>query len=466
VPDQWEGDGVLLWADTERILEAVREGDADGELFGAPDVLRALGMLEALGVTTIGPVTQTLVMDGAGTRALFSVPWDGETVLGRAASAVMRPRRPELLQLASPKVYAAVALNVDWTAAFDEGVDLAVEFGGMELADVAATMAELDAGLGFSLRDELLVNLDGRLGVFSVEVEPAEAFTLAGPTPVPMNFVLVLGLSDGEAMRTLVDTAVDASPMRAALTREDFQGFDVHRLPAGMPGLTLFWALTDDVLVASLAPTPVHDVLRRKLSGELPSLAADEQVAAALARLPADASVLRLEKGATSFRGIFDQLSMVAQLGRADMPEAVIGPLLEAMAGLGDLDPAILEKYLDRRGLAHRRERHPRRGAGAVGASGPREATPCDEPASRCCCWPPWRRRHGSAAPWSARGWGRRSSGRVWWRSSMPKAWARPDTSFSPSGESWRANRPRWCSAGSPILTKPKSSSPRGRSTC
>ena len=348
VPASWDGDGMLLWADTARMLATLRKADVEGEIFGSPDAQEAMGMIDALGFDRVGPLVQTVVMDAQSTRSNFVLPWDAESVLGRVAGAIMRPELPDLLDLASPKVFGVAAVHLDWTALFDEAVALAVDLGGVSMADVAASNAEVDATLGFSLRDDLLVNLDGRLGFFSVEVDPAEAFVLGGPTPVPMNFALLLGLSDGEAMRNLVDTAVDGSPMRAALTREEFQGFDVYRLPLGMPGLTLFYALTDDLLVASLAPSAVHDVLRRKLSGDLPSLGSDEKVAAALKRLPADASLMRLEKASTSFQGVFDQVAMVAQMGRADMPDAMIEPLLRAMADLGDLDPAVLEKYLDR----------------------------------------------------------------------------------------------------------------------
>lgn len=348
VPAEWEGDGMLMWADTARMLTALQAADTEGELFGAPDMAEALGVMEMVGVTTMGPLAQTLVMDEAGTRSLFRLPWDAGSLLGQAAETVMRPRRPELLDLASPKVYGVVAANLDWTAAFGLGVELSVEMGGASMADVAAGIAEMDTMLGFSLRDDLLVNLDGRLGFFTVEVDQAEAFVLGGPTPVPMNFALLLGLSDGEAMRTLVDTAVDNSPMRAALTREEFSGFDVYKLPLGMPGLTLFYAITDDIMVAGLAPSVVHDVLRRKVSDDLPSLGNDEKIAATLGRLPADAALLRLERASTTMQGIVGQAAMFAELGRADMPSAMIEPLLKALQGLGDIDPGIFDRYLDR----------------------------------------------------------------------------------------------------------------------
>lgn len=346
VPSSWQGEGVLFWADPARVLRSLRDSDAesDRDLFGGAEGQGVLDMFDQVGLTTLGPLMQTTVMNAEASRAEFALPWDAESVLGRFCGEVFVNRRPVLLDLAPTNVFSASVVNLDFQAMFDQVFELIIEFGGMSMADAATTIAEMDEAWGFSFRDELLVNLDGQVAFLQAEVDPAETFAFAGDMPVPTSFALLLGLSDGMAMRTLIDASVEHSPMRAALTREEFQGFDVYRLPQGLPGTTLFYAVTDDVLVVSVTPTLVHDVLRRKLSDDLPSLGRDERLRAMLGDLPPEAAVIQTSDQAMTFGTVLELLAKVAKEdpGRDNW-------FLRGMARIAEADQtAILEKHFDR----------------------------------------------------------------------------------------------------------------------
>jgi hypothetical protein len=215
------------------------------------------------------------------------------------------------------------------------------------MSDIVAGLAEMDSELGFSLRDDLLANLDGQISFFATEVSPAERLMIA---PDNINYALVVGLADGEAVRTLVDTAVQNSGFRAGLKREEFQGFDVYKV-ALMPGISVSWTVTDDMAVVSAAPSMIQDVLRRKAAGDLPTVASSDQFKQSLSEHLDNYSIITYADAASTFNSQVGQLQLVLQQvfsvpfdpsGQSRVPEIV-----QEVLALEPIDQAIIDKYFD-----------------------------------------------------------------------------------------------------------------------
>ena len=146
-----------------------------------------------------------------------------------------------------------------------------------------------------------------------------------------VNYALIVGLADGEAVRTLVDTAVQNSAFRAGIKREEFQGFDVYKITL-MMGIFINWTVTDDMAVVSASPSMVQDVLRRKAAGDLPTVAGDEHFKQALSAHSDTYSVITYADAASTFNSQIEQLQAVLTQafaspfnvpGGVDVPEIV-----------------------------------------------------------------------------------------------------------------------------------------------
>ncbi len=334
------GEDLRAWMDLGAFIVPFirRAAEADG----------ALDEFETLGLGGLGELSMTFRYEEDGSSAEVVAGMRGDGQFQRMLGAAVAGQSPELLTLVPDSAGTTYALDIDAAGIFDTFLENLMEEDAATARDVIAGMAEMEAEIGFHPRDDLLENLDGQAAFFGMEVPVQENFGMA-PMDPPQNFALLLGLSDGEAMSATLDEVVRSQGLHVARQREDFEGYTLYSVPF-FPGLDAYYAVTDDLLVLSLSPSIAKDVLRRKGNGSLPSLASREEVAALMARLPRDRTMVVVEDAAAQMQGAFVAMGQVMPIllqDAAELPDlpAAAFDLLEA---LGRVDPAaVSDAYRD-----------------------------------------------------------------------------------------------------------------------
>jgi hypothetical protein len=254
-----------MWADVGGIMRMVFD---NLESFGKLDKDEAK-LIETLGLRDVGVMSMNLHCDEAGSRAALRLDWTGDGWIPRLSRQVCRPGTFRSLAYVPADCRGVQALQSDPAGLFDAVVKMLIEFGELSPADLVEGLTDFEAELGFNPREDLLELLDGELVFMVSDVDQSEAFPF---TPMdPINFAAIMGLVDGEEMRTLVDGVIRRMGLHVGLRSEEFLGYMVTYLPL-IPGFSLYYAILDDMVVVSMSPTMVHDVLRRRSSADLPSM--------------------------------------------------------------------------------------------------------------------------------------------------------------------------------------------------
>lgn len=329
--------GLQGWVDLGRLLGFVRLGmEANGEADDA-------GMLERLGLFGLGCLALNSRYAEGESRLDMHVAWDGGWIPDFARLALVSGPA-DALGVVPQDCLSAVAARVDFAGLFDAGVKALLDAGQVTTAEVTDFLAQSEEQLGFNLRDDLLDALDGRVTFVTGRVDAAES--MPGTVGEPQNFVVVLGLEDGERINTLVEDVVRSTGLHAARQREEFQGFEVFSVPV-FPGVEIRYAILPDMAVLSLSPTLLHDVLRRRAGSDLPVLTGDDDFQARSAHLSGQPGLLQYTNTAESIKGAYAALAGLAEMLREADPSD-FGPA----AGLFDLfleippaDEALIERH-------------------------------------------------------------------------------------------------------------------------
>jgi hypothetical protein len=159
-------------------------------------------------------------------------------------------------------------------------------------------------------------------------------------------------------MRTLIDGLVRKQGLHVARQREEFEGYELYLVPF-MPGVQAAYAVTDEVLVVSTAPSLVKDVLRRLGEDGPASLADDPGLKAWSEDLERPHTVLAWSPAADQYRamlalltpeGIMRVAAMAGSLG-ADLGPDDMQAVSDAVSPwLGDCetpDPSVVDDYVD-----------------------------------------------------------------------------------------------------------------------
>lgn len=329
--------GLQAWFDVGRVMGFVRTGmEAGGEAEDA-------SLLERLGVFGLGCLALNTRYAEGESRMDLHLGWDGGWIPD-FARLLFVSGPADTLGVVPQDCLSAVTARTDFAGLFDATVKALLESGEITTADVTDFLAQSEEELGFSLRDDLLEALDGRVTVVTGRVDAAEA--LPGAMGEPQNFVVVLGLQDGERINTLVEGVVRATGLHAARQREEFQGFEVFSVPV-FPGIEIRYAILPDMAVLSLSPTLLHDVLRRKAGSGLPVLTGDDDFKARSAHLTGQPGLLQYTNTADSIRSAYAALEGMAEMLRdADLSE--FGPaagLFEIFLAIPPADDAVIERH-------------------------------------------------------------------------------------------------------------------------
>ncbi len=329
--------GLRVFGDMPRLLAMFLDaGEQNGEL--DEEAKKAVDML---GVRNLGVLSANLRMSESGTEGEAELPFDGQGWIPRLAHAFFAPGEFGVLRLAPEKPLSVTA----WQLHIGPGMDAVREMLGEMSPDLAK---EMDQGLATNfkmgdvdLKKELIDNLTGELGVFTVPIDPDEAQDMV---LLPNNFVLMLGLKDSAAVTTAIDAVLRNTGMHAARKKEEFQGTTVWSVPT--PAGTARYTVLGDYLVASLSDELLKDTLRRKSASDLPNLGANDEFKAAIEKSGGqEASAVLYWDAQELARGMLTGFKMAVEhpparrRGTAPMPE-------NPFAGVSIPDPSIVDKHV------------------------------------------------------------------------------------------------------------------------
>ena len=259
---------------------------------------------------------------------------------------------PSLMQWIPESASIAQALDFDLSALFDAFLGVMMARDPEATRDMIAGMSEMEADIGVHPRDDLLDNLNGQLALFVADVPANEGLPFGDPSAPAANYALMLGLSDGEAMSATLDGVVRSQGMHVARRLEEFEGYSMYSMPI-LPGMMLCYAVLDDLLVLSLSPSMVKDVLRRKANPALPSLMTVKDVIERNELLPPERTALVVQSVAEQMTGalrsmaafvpVFDEMGV--WVDEQGLPEGDFFDFKGLVESLGAVDPAVIEKY-------------------------------------------------------------------------------------------------------------------------
>jgi len=340
---------VRMYCDTGAILRRSMEiGQQLREAEEGPGSVADFGAEEAesLGLFGLGPVSTTWDFGAAGSRSTFDLAFSSGGRVQDLLLAGVSAQAPRLEALVPADARSCVSLDVDFAGLFDAGIKWLMDEDPDEARELLASMDETAVEMGFHPREDLLGNMDGQLAFMDAKVPADEALSVETPGVEPSSPALLIGLSDGAAMRAALDSVVRANGMHAARERHEFEGFEYYTLPI-FPGVALAYAVLDDLFVLAPSVSLVTDVLRRKASAELPSMGNRKDVQAALASLPGQRTGTQYSDQAAAMRAMQAALlgmeDAMQQMGGVDLEE--LGPWSGLLEAVDSIDPSLFDKY-------------------------------------------------------------------------------------------------------------------------
>ena len=258
------GDALVLYADLKRlhglIMSTLKEFDDEEELKVVTTFSNKLALedLQTLAVRA-GFQDKGPVVDGSLQIANPKGP-----VVG-----LLRPADLSLFDAADANTITATVWNVDLAGLYDLVMQTAKAVMPPEdYADLEKEVAEVEAGLGFKIRQDLLAGLAGPMSLLAVEV----------PNSIPpTGLILMAKLSRPDAMdKTLASLAkivADESNKSIQVGTMVQDGYTVRCIsgtPLAMVQLMPTWVVAKDRLILASNNTLCSQALRQFVSGSSP----------------------------------------------------------------------------------------------------------------------------------------------------------------------------------------------------
>ncbi len=333
--------GIRLFGDLPKLLSTFLDiGESSGRL-GEEEKK----VIDSLGVRDLGAFAGSIRMSEAGTEVDAEVPFTGQGWIPRLAHAFFQPDEFKVHALAPEKPMSVTAWHLGIAPGIEAVRAMLGEMDPETAKSMDAALAENFKVGDVDLKSELIDNLTGEIGVFTVPLSEEELENAEGAM-IPPNFVVAIGLKDGGRVTTAVDAILREQGMHAARKKEEFQGTTVFSVPIAMVA-TIRYAVLDDYLIVSLSDELLKDTLRRRASADLPNLAASDEFKAAVEKGGGGTASAMLYWDAQEFaKNALTGLKMVVAQPkrRGRTPDAA--PIDNPFAGVETPDPALAEKYL------------------------------------------------------------------------------------------------------------------------
>jgi hypothetical protein len=330
---------VRLWVDLGEMLR--RNWEAEG-VAGQDE---SDFDLEEMGITLLGALSAAVDFAPGVTEAKAHLEFTGIGWIQEVLLAGISGQQPTMANWIPDGATMAYTVDIDLAGMFDAFLGITMERDPEEARTMISAMAEMEEDIGFHPRDDLLDNMDGQIAFFLAEVPAGEGMPMV-PADPPVNYALMMGLSDGEAMSATLDGVIRSQGLHAARQLQEFDGYTIYSVPV-FPGMSAHYAVLDDLMVLSLSPSMVKDVLRRKGNEDLPSLMTVEDVVRRNKVLPSERTVFGCQDAAEQMAGALTSLEVIPLiLSESGVDLMDIDPALVSLLGaLTAVDPEVIEKY-------------------------------------------------------------------------------------------------------------------------
>lgn len=298
--------------------------------------------LLSLGVRDLGVFSIRGQCGPKGSFAALRLDWPGDGWIPRMLRNFFQPGDFTRLRFAPATARGVDALRIDLPGVFDGVVKVLIESGAQTPAEIVASLQEAQDFLGFDPREDLLEQFDGEFVLISGDVDPQEA--LPSMTEA-LNVALIAGLNDPAAFQAFLDGIIHRRGLHVTHSTEDFEGATLHfqtLFPLPMP---ICYAIVDDMLVLSGAPSLVRQIVHQRNAPETPGLTALPAYREAIAVLHPGYGLLGYSDAAADMRSLLRFLEKAPQMFGEHQVDADASGLLTWLSQVPLPDESIVEKY-------------------------------------------------------------------------------------------------------------------------
>jgi len=362
---------VRAWADVGRIIEhvypvvavapvaprdsaAVAVVDSSVTPADALDAARLAAAQEAaakerqmvaLGFRDLGVLSMGGHCGPEGSYGAVRLEWPGDGRIPRVLRNFFQPGTFSRLRYAPASARGVNALRIDLTGLFDDIVKAAMESGGCSPAEVVRFLNDAERMLGFNLRDDLLELFDGEFVLVSGEVDKTEALPALAEA---LNVAVIAGLRDPEQFQSFLDELTHRLGLRATQHTEEYEGITIQSQKIFMVPVPICYAVVDDMLVLSGAPSMVKEIIHQRNTPAAPKLVELPAYREAVAELRPGYGMLGYSDAAANMKSLLRFLDNAPEMFRdariTDQPLSESG-ILEWLDQLPLPDESVVDKY-------------------------------------------------------------------------------------------------------------------------
>src|SRR5678815_454466 len=196
-----------------------------------------------------------------GSYAAAHLEWRGDGWIPSILRNFFQPGTFSRLRYAPASAVGVNALRIDLAGLFDEIVKAFMESGDCTPAEVVRGLHDAEEFLGFDPRDDLLELFDGEFVLVSGQVGQSEALPALAEA---LSVAVIAGLRDPEQFSTFLEELVHRRGLHATQRTEEYEGVTIHRQTIFMVPVPICYAVVDDMLVVSGAPSMVQQIIHQK----------------------------------------------------------------------------------------------------------------------------------------------------------------------------------------------------------
>jgi hypothetical protein len=283
---------VRAWADVGRIIERVHPAVAVApktsarvalvdssaiaadaldapRLAAAQEAAEKERQLVALGFRDLGVLSMGGHCGPEGSYGAVRLEWPGNGRIPRILRNFFQPGTFSRLRYAPASARGVNALRIDLTGLFDDIVKAAMESGGCSPAEVVRGLNDAEQMLGFNPRDDLLELFDGEFVLVSGEVDKSEALPALAEA---LNVAVIAGLRDPEQFQSFLEEIVHRLGLHVTQRTEEYEGVTIHSQTVFILPVPICFAVVDDMLVLSGAPSMVKEIIHQRNTPDAPKL--------------------------------------------------------------------------------------------------------------------------------------------------------------------------------------------------
>lgn len=358
---------VRAWADVGRIIEHVHPAVPvapkesakvavdvaasstdtldEAELAAAQEAAEKERQMVALGFRDLGVLSMGGHCGPEGSYGAVRLEWRGNGWIPRILRNFFQPGTFSRLRYAPASARGVNALRIDLAGLFDDIVKATMESGGCSPAEVVRGLHDAEQMLGFNPRDDLLELFDGEFVLVSGEVDKTEALPALAEA---LNVAVIAGLRDPEQFKTFLEEIVHRLGLHVTQRTEEYEGVTIHSQAIFMVPVPICYAVVDDMLVLSGAPTMVKEIIHQRNTPDAPKLVELPAYRDAVAALRPGYGLLGYSDAASDMKSLLRFLDnapeMFGDAKAEDMPFAVSG-ILDWLDQLPLPDESVVDKY-------------------------------------------------------------------------------------------------------------------------